>query len=84
MLKVGKSSYIGIYDNNVLNKFPSCKVGDLIFCTECGRQHPLEKGISNDGSDSTIMFYKCKTKTYIGAVNNRCVAFKRPDIFNHI
>lgn len=75
--------YIG-FGNDTLNKLPKCKKGDMVFCVNCGGEHPLECGTSEDKECDLLMFYKCGDKTYLGAVDGRCTVLQKADVSGQI
>ena len=76
--------YIG-FSNETLSKLPKAKKGDMVFCTNCGEQHPLECGKDSEGNENdSLMFYTCGDKSYLGAVDGRCVVLKKADVSGKI
>lgn len=68
-------SYVG-FGNDKLEKLPGVKAGDKIECLNCGGEHSLEAGTVDGKPDAEeiVLFYKCATKLYLGAVAGRLVA----------
>ncbi len=68
--------YIG-FGNDTLARLPRVKAGDSIACPNCGARHVLEA--ADDGSE-LMLFYRCGTSSYLGAVQGRLVIGVRPDV----
>lgn len=76
--------YIG-FENNTLDKLSSVKKGDMVFCKNCGGEHPLECCIDESGVESdSLMYYKCGEKTFLGAIDGKCTASKKADCSGRI
>jgi len=74
-----ETPYIG-FSNETLSKLPPVKKGDMVFCSNCGNQHPLECGTVNGKEDTTLMFYNCGEESFLGAVAGKCVVLKKADV----
>ena len=76
--------YVG-FGNDTLDKLPPAKKGDMVFCSNCGGEHPLECGTDEDGNESNLlMFYKCGEESFLGAVAGKCVILKKSDVSGEI
>lgn len=75
--------YIG-FGNDTLEKLPKCKEGDIVFCSNCGGEHPLECGTSKGKKSDLIMFYKCGENLFLGAIAGRCIILKKADVSGQI
>lgn len=62
------------FGNGELKSKPDVKEGDLVMCSACGEQHPLECGTSDGVKNNIIMFYRCGGKCYLGAVGGKAVS----------
>lgn len=72
---MSKIPYIG-FSGDTLSKQPEAKPGDRIPCPNCGGTHPLEP--ADDGS-TTVLFYRCADKLYLGALGGRVVVNVKAD-----
>lgn len=51
-----------------------CADGDKVNCAMCGEDHRLTQGkVNNIRIGDGMLFYKCGSKNYIGAVNHKTV-----------
>ncbi len=65
-----------VISNPELESLPVVKVGEKILCPSCGKRHKL---VGDDEGGTTLMFYRCNGKAYLGAIHGRCtVHYKQP------
>jgi hypothetical protein len=74
-----KTPFIG-FSNKTLSAQDTARKGDLITCPQCGQKHPLECGTSNGKESDLIMFYKCGTGLYMGALAGRLTIGVKSDV----
>lgn len=75
--------YVG-FGNDTLGKMPKVADGDPIICPHCQGVHKLESAMSEGKKTDLLMFYKCGTKDYMGAVSGRLVAGLKPDVSGRV
>lgn len=82
---MAKVPYIG-FGNDKLAKLPKAEKGMLIECLNCGKDHPLQcvKDTEAGQESSTLMFYECGEKLYLGAVAGRLVFNAKPSCSGEI
>lgn len=72
--------YVG-FKKSTTDKLPLVYAGTLIDCPDCFEKHSLESGRGKDGKETDIiLFYRCHGKLKLGAVDNRLVAYTKPDV----
>lgn len=77
-----KTPYIGFSDST-LNELPAVQEDEEVPCDDCPGMHHLVCGKNKHGEKSSLlMFYTCSIagKIYLGALNNKLVMFKKPDV----
>ena len=80
--RVGKSPWqingkIGsaIIDKKDLEKLPNVKMGDIIECKKCGKDHKLESPDKKmPSTNDDVLFYKCEGKIKVGAIEGKLIA----------
>lgn len=72
--------YIG-FGNDTLRKQPRVNKGDVITCPHCKGTHPLEP---DDNGGTLLMFYRCGTDSFLGAVDGRLTVGVKADVSGEI
>ena len=73
---MAKIPHIG-FDNRTLSELPTVEPGFKFTCSRCGEEHELKA--ADDGS-TTLLFYKCSKKIYLGALRGKLVIDVEPSI----
>lgn len=62
------------FGNNELETQPEVGIGTMFKCKVCGKRHRFYGGKNSQGEiTDSIMFYDCKGKSYLGAVQGKSV-----------
>jgi hypothetical protein len=57
--------------NDELQDKPVVHEGDKIICPHCRKIHPLECALQNGVKTEIMMFYSCRKKSYLAAIENK-------------
>jgi hypothetical protein len=64
------------FSSEGLAKLPEVTIGQVFGdCPHCGNDHVL---VGQEGA--SVLFYICKGRSHIGAIDGRLVAFEKPDM----
>jgi len=81
---VDETPYIG-FGFDTLSTQPTANKGQKIDCPHCEKKHILRPAKDGEGKeDDSLLFFKCGTSLYLGAVGKKLVIKLKPDISGKI